>query len=346
MTVGVWMLRKHSLADHLHFRERLSKGNARTELPHDAEPRRAGALNGSGFHGIAREFMTDGGWDVGVDFAQLIAGPIGLRKEIAEGGRQNPHHGERMPFDRDRLADDSRVGAKFALIELPCQYRNIGVVTSKYLAKRWFRIRDGPEIALNRADPLCARLAVIHHRVIVITHERHTLERVRLLAIHQIVSARDHAITAGKRAVLGDPGEPFRIGIGHWLKKHRMNYAKHRGVHSDPQSESQDRDRGESRILPKDSERVSQILRQMIQPDEPPDVPHFFLNARNIAERAERGEPGLVWLYPAIHILLRLTPDVVLDIEVKALQHPLATPDHRSSLRDIAGDHMPPSGRM
>lgn len=116
------------------------------------------------------------------------------------------------------------------------------------MAQDRMSIEYGPEIALYGTDSLGGGIAVVDEGDILIADERHFLDGLRLLfpgdkiaAAHEAVVGFSVRVRAIGAAIVGDPDEAVRIRIRQRLEDDCIDYAEHRGVHSDAEGESQDR---------------------------------------------------------------------------------------------------------
>src|SRR5207249_4757203 len=86
---------------------------------------------------------------------------------------------------------------------------------------------------------------------------------------------------------LGNPDQPFRMGVGQRLQQHGLDHAEHRGVDADADRQRGGGDERERAVLEEQPERVPKVLCRLVNPTCPPSIAAFLFH---LLESAELGE--------------------------------------------------------
>ena len=184
------------------------------------------------------------------------------RREI-ETWRHHSDDRRRSAVQRDRLAEDVRVGGEPALPHAVAQHDHV------VLARRVF---FGPEASSQRRADLQQLEHIPGHRRVreplgpagvgerraAARVGRDPLEHGVLLAPVQERRGRDRE-AAVLRHDLVDAHQRFRIGIRQRPEEHAVDDAEHRAGGADPERQRQDRDRGEPRALGQLADRIPRV---------------------------------------------------------------------------------------
>src|SRR5438045_1367849 len=89
-----------------------------------------------------------------------------------------------------------------------------------------------------------------------------------------------------------------------WPQQHGVEHAEHRGVEPDAESERDDGDRGEARLLAETADGETQILQTLFEADKAALIAALLLHLSEAAEFALGGVMRLIWRYPVRDLFL------------------------------------------
>ena len=91
-----------------------------------------------------------------------------------------------------------------------------------------------------------------------------------------------------------------------------------------PRASVSDGDGGEAGTLAQHAQAEADVLEQLLEPNNAPDLPGLFLDARHVAELAHSRIPRFFGRHAAVDVVLRLPLDMVANVLVEIVEHTLA----------------------
>ena len=261
MAVGIGVLFPRPREQHLHFGVCVIERDAASNLADDAEPRWRRTRSGGRSKRVAGKIVCNDGWSVSADVADFVPGIEALRDQIFECGRQDSDDSEDVAFELNALAQNGGIATEGPLEGGPREHNSVAFRWSEQAPERGMRVQHGPEIPLNCADSFSSGFAAVKERHIFVAYQRHCFERLRLLFPQNEIGAAHEAVVPGMMAVgaaiVGNPDEAIRFGIGQRLEYDSIDHAEHRRVHSDAEGQRQHCCCGESGASAQRAEGVS-----------------------------------------------------------------------------------------
>ena len=114
-------------------------------------------------------------------------------------------------------------------------------------------------------------------------------------------------------------------------KDEAIHEAEDGGVRTDAERKRENGNKGEARRLEQHAQAKADVRKNLLDPNNAPNLARLFLDPRHVAKLAHRRIMRFFWRHPALDVVLRFPRDVLANILVQFLQHALAPPHHSPS---------------
>ena len=240
------------------------------------------------------------------------------RGSVKDTGRKDADNRVTFCIQHDLAADNLGVAAKPALPNAVREhyfliFANLVFVRSKRASQlradaKHFEIRY--RNSLNIKFPGLVR-AGQRHRV---PGDGRQILKTAILPVPIEEVQRGNGVTKSKRILFPHTDNPFGMRIGERLEQRGIHKTENRRVGADTERERSNSNRGKARTLAQITERVIEVLSQMIEPRPCPHTPCIFHHNGAVTEGLDRGLASSRRIQSAVDLFFRLACDVRLQL--------------------------------